>query len=230
MIDTILSYREMCDQENLQVLQKGMNYRLNPGYSVLLMSTRSNAPYRDKILEDGVSIKYEGHDEPKTGSILNPKLHDQPLYTKYGKLTQNGLFAQAVDKYKKGNRKPEKVKVYEKIQAGVWSLKGMFDLLDYEYKNDGNRQVIVFTLKLSDQQGSTENICEDNELHTRLIPSEVKLEVWKRDKGVCVLCGSKVNLHYDHDLPFSKGGTSLTSKNIRLLCAKCNLRKSDKIE
>ncbi|MCX6739514.1 MAG: HNH endonuclease [Candidatus Parcubacteria bacterium] len=32
------------------------------------------------------------------------------------------------------------------------------------------------------------------------------------------------------DLPFSKGGTSLTTKNIRLLCAKCNLAKSDKIE
>ena len=27
--DDILSYREMCDAENVQTLQRGMNYRLN---------------------------------------------------------------------------------------------------------------------------------------------------------------------------------------------------------
>lgn len=62
--------------------------------------------------------------------------------------------------------------------------------------------------------------------HSRLIPTEVKVEVWARDKGQCVKCGSTENLHYDHDLPFSKGGTSLTAANVRILCMKCNLRKS----
>ncbi|MFZ0452734.1 MAG: hypothetical protein WCE54_04390 [Ignavibacteriaceae bacterium] len=38
-----------------------------------------------------------------------------------------------------------------------------------------------------------------------MIPTSVKVEVWARDKGRCVLCGSTENLHYDHDLPFSKG-------------------------
>jgi 5-methylcytosine-specific restriction endonuclease McrA len=66
--------------------------------------------------------------------------------------------------------------------------------------------------------------------HTRLIPSEVKKEVWKRDLWKCVLCWSIKNLHFDHDLPFSKWGTSLTEKNIKLLCMTCNLKKSDKIE
>jgi hypothetical protein len=42
-------------------------------------------------------------------------------------------------------------------------------------------------------------------LHNRVIPSAVKLEVWQRDEGQCVLCGSKSNLHCDHDLPFFKG-------------------------
>lgn len=41
--------------------------------------------------------------------------------------------------------------------------------------------------------------------------------------------GSTENLHFDHDLPFSKGGTSLTAANVRILCMKCNLRKSDKL-
>lgn len=58
----------------------------------------------------------------------------------------------------------------------------------------------------------------------------MKVEVWKRDKGKCVLCGDVKNLHYDHDLPFSKGGSSITEKNVRVLCATCNLKKGDKIE
>jgi 5-methylcytosine-specific restriction endonuclease McrA len=57
----------------------------------------------------------------------------------------------------------------------------------------------------------------------------VKVEVWRRDGGKCVQCGSSKKLHFDHDIPFSKGGSSLTAANVRLLCAKCNLQKSDKI-
>src|SRR5262249_7901472 len=40
--DDILSYREMC--EEIQTLQRGMNFRLRPSYSVILMSQRPNAP------------------------------------------------------------------------------------------------------------------------------------------------------------------------------------------
>ncbi len=64
MKDQIVTYREMCDQENVQTLQRGMNYRLNPNYSVILMSQRKNAPYNDRISDDGFSIEYEGHDLP----------------------------------------------------------------------------------------------------------------------------------------------------------------------
>ena len=220
----------MCDRENVQVLQRGMNYRLNPKYSVILMSRRSNAPYHDRILADGTSVEYEGHDESKTENTPFPKRYDQPLRTKSGRLTQNGLFANAADQFKNDARLPEKVRVYEKVLPGVWSLKGLFDLVDYSIKSDGIRNVIIFRLDLSDQQEMDLDLGSADETHNRLIPSEVKLEVWKRDKGVCVICGSEKNLHFDHDLPFSRGGTSLSSKNIRILCAKHNLSKSDKIE
>ena len=102
-------------------------------------------------------------------------------------------------------------------------------MIDYKLVNDGNRNVFKFILKLSNK---LENKNDDNlDLnHTRLIPSQVKKDVWKRDKGKCVICGEFKNLHFDHDLPFSKGGTSLLASNIRLLCAKCNLKKSNKIE
>ena len=229
MLDQIYSYREMCDIENIQTLQRGMNFRMNPRYSVILMSRRPNAPYSDRVLEDGLTIEYEGHDEPKTSHEMNPKIFNQPQKTKNGTLTQNGKFIEAIEKYKKGTASSERVRVYEKLLPGVWSLKGFFDLIDYQVRHDGNRNVFIFSLKLSDKQDVETNDRIDL-AHTRLISSEIKKEVWKRDNGKCVICGSTKNLHFDHDLPFSKGGTSLTAKNIRLLCAKCNLAKSNKIE
>lgn len=229
MLDQIYSYREMCDEENIQTLQRGMNYRINSSYSLILMSRRSNAPYNDRVLDDGITIEYEGHDLPKTSHDLDPKMLDQPLATPKGSPTQNGLFIKAIEEFKKKRSNAEPVKVYEKIIPGVWSLKGIFDLIDYRIQPDDKRKVFIFILRLSFNQ-ITEMIDNAELEHTRLIPSEIKKEVWKRDNGTCVLCGVKTNLHFDHDLPFSKGGTSLTAKNIRLLCAKCNLQKSDKIE
>ena len=229
--DDILSYREMCDAEGAQTLQRGMNFQMNPSYSVILMSQRSNAPYHDKVHSDGVTIEYEGHDVSKKAGdpTYNPKIKDQPKRTINGTLTQNGYFIEAVEEYKEGVRRPELVKVYEKILLGVWSLKGYFNLVDSKIVHDGNRNVYRYVLELTDFNGSTKTT--DHELkHTRLIPSEVKKEVWKRDGGQCVLCGAKINLHFDHDLPFSRGGTSLSASNVKLLCLKHNLQKSDKIE
>lgn len=137
--DEILSYREMCDAENKQTLQRGMNYRINPSYSLILMSQRSNAPYTDKIHSDGITIEYEGHDTPKRDYTHNPKQEDQSSHLPSGKFTQNGLFQKSVDDVKKNLRNPEMVKVYEKVMNGVWSFKGYFELIDYKIVNDGQR-------------------------------------------------------------------------------------------
>lgn len=232
ILDDILSYREMCDVENAQTLQRGMNFRMNPAYSVILMSQRPNAPYQDKVYSDGITIEYEGHDVSKRPQDHkhNPKIENQPDKLSSGKLTQNGLFISAIERYKETNNNPELVKVYEKVFPGVWSLKGYFDLIDYKQVHDGTRNVYRFILKLSDRKENSINIDKQDLEHTRLIPSEVKREVWKRDQGKCVMCGDTKNLHFDHDLPFSKGGTSLSAKNVRLLCMKHNLQKSDNIQ
>ena len=60
------------------------------------------------------------------------------------------------------------------------------------------------------------------------IPKAVRTEVWRRDRGCCVQCGSKENLQFDHIIPVSKGGAT-TVQNLQLLCRRCNLTKRDKI-
>jgi TPR repeat protein len=60
------------------------------------------------------------------------------------------------------------------------------------------------------------------------IPSEVRREVWRRDNGQCVKCGSREKLEYDHIIPISKGGSN-TARNIELLCEACNRSKGDLI-
>jgi len=60
------------------------------------------------------------------------------------------------------------------------------------------------------------------------IPEAVRNEVWRRDGGCCVQCGSKANLQYDHIIPVSRGGAT-TAKNLQLLCEPCNRAKADKV-
>ena len=231
MKDEIISYRDMCDLENVQTLQRGMNFRLNPNYSVILMSQRKNAPYNDTIYDDGLTIEYEGHDIPKTNPKIDPKAVDQPLTTKSGRLTQNGLFAQAVDDYKMNGKLPEIIRVYEKLFDGVWSEKGFFKLIDYKHVMHDGRKVFRFILEETEVDLVGDKLRENAlRQRRRVIPSDIKKLVWARDGGKCVLCGAMDELHFDHDLPYSKGGTSISAENVRILCARHNLQKSDKIE
>lgn len=231
MKDEILSYREMCDQEGVQVLQRGMNYRLNPKYSVILFSQRINAPYKDRIYDDGITLEYEGHDVPRSSGI-NPKKTDQPQFTKRGNPTENGKFIQTIELFKRGIGEVEIVRAYEKIFSGIWSEKGFFKLIDYKIVVDDNqRKVFRFILEETDIDFiKNENQIRKLKTRTRLIPTEIKKEVWKRDGGKCVLCGSTDELHFDHDLPYSMGGTSIKVENVKILCARHNLQKSNKIE
>jgi hypothetical protein len=57
------------------------------------------------------------------------------------------------------------------------------------------------------------------------IPERVRHEVWRRDQGRCVDCGSRGRLEFDHIIPISKGGSN-TARNIELRCEACNRRKS----
>lgn len=220
---SIISYADIIKREEI-MLQRGMNFRIKPNYSVILMSVRKGAPYRDKWHSDTGLLEYEGHDEPRRGDA-NPKKIDQPMHTSSGRLTENGKFYNAAIEYKKGKVKPEVVQVYEKISQGIWCDRGRYELIDAKIISDDNRNVFRFFLRPARTPRAKEPFLRQ----TRIIPTKVKVEVWKRDHGKCVICGASDNLHFDHDVPFSKGGSSITTKNVRLLCARHNLKKSDKI-
>ena len=226
---SVIPYLEMCKEVGVN-LQRGMNYKLKGRFTVILMSLRPGAPYADRIVDEGKTLVYEGHDIPKRQKGPNPKSIDQPYENPSGSLTQNGLFFEAAKAFKERKREPELVKVYEKIRSGIWTYNGIFQLIDAWQEISNARKVFKFKLVLVegfDMKGKREK--GDIE-HTHLIPSSVKLEVWKRDKGRCVICGSTDNLHFDHIIPYSKGGSSLVAENIQLLCARHNLEKRDKIE
>ena len=225
----IFTYFDMCQQEGF-ALQRGMNFKSGFKPSIILMCLRKNAPYNDEVLDNGKTIIYEGHDIQKNyAEGLNPKELDQPMYNPSGSLTQNGLFYEAAIKGKK-NGLFEIVKVYEKLKDGIWTYNGIFILKDAWIEKVESRSVFKYKLEIN-EMNQIEEVAEKNEIeHARFIPSSVKNEVWIRDKGQCVKCGSKENLHFDHIIPYSKGGSSLVTENIQLLCAKHNLQKRAKIE
>lgn len=64
--------------------------------------------------------------------------------------------------------------------------------------------------------------------HRQSIPESVRNEVWRRDLGRCINCGSQNKLEFDHIIPISKGGSN-TARNLQLLCEACNRKKSAKI-
>lgn len=60
------------------------------------------------------------------------------------------------------------------------------------------------------------------------VPEDIRSEVWRRDQGRCVRCGSRERLEFDHIVPLSRGGSN-TVRNIELLCESCNRLKGDSV-
>jgi hypothetical protein len=203
-----------------------MNFRLKKKFSVILMSLRHDAPYADRVEDNGRVLIYEGHDVGRISGV-DPKTVDQPTAYPNGRPTQNSLFFEAAKKYQSGNADAEIVKVYEKIKPSIWVYNGIFRLIDAWQEIANNRNVFKFKLELA----AVPTKIQPTEIeHNRIIPTSVKIAVWKRDGGRCVKCGSTDNLHFDHVIPYSKGGSSLVAENIQILCARHNLEKLAKIE
>jgi HNH endonuclease len=51
----------------------------------------------------------------------------------------------------------------------------------------------------------------------------LRMHVWWRDQGRCVVCGEREGVWFDYIVPVRKGGSN-TEDNIRLLCEGCKRR------
>ena len=79
-----------------------------------------------------------------------------------------------------------------------------------------------------------ESFSETRELRrsSREIPQPVKIRVLFRDNRICAGCNKPIpvdQVHYDHIIPWTKGGPS-AEHNVQLLCRKCNLSKGKDFE
>ena len=131
---------------------------------------------------------------------------------------------------KKEQKKTEnKQKINEIEQKKTEEIRHLEEIrlkLDEQEKIDRENRIRQKQLEL--QREIEQRQKEKNESN-RYIPSSVRREVWRRDQGKCVNCGSKIKLEFDHIIPVSTGGSN-TARNIELLCEECNRQKSNKIE
>jgi len=229
MANEIIPYIEVCRREGVS-LQRGMNYELGGNHSVILMSVRRGAPYADRLENDGSILIYEGHDVSRSAQHPNPKAVDQPGFTPGGQPTENGKFHRAAQEFKRKLRLPERVRVYEKIKQGIWSYNGVFHLEDSWIEESDGRQVFKFKLAAVEGEEDFSIAIPKHSKARRVIPTSVKLEVWKRGGGKCTKCGATEDLHFDHIIPWSRGGSSTMADNVQLLCGKHNIEKHDRIE
>ena len=121
-----------------------------------------------------------------------------------------------------------------------WLFKGyVYDVSDIKDRyNYNDEQIQLLILEHYDKERRkferlrrlyrSEAIQRESQRRER-IPEHVRIAVWRRDGGECVRCGSRENLEYDHIIPVSKGGSN-TTRNIELLCERCNRGKRDRIE
>ena len=73
MANEVVSYLEMCSRAGTS-LHRGMNVGLGGDHSVVLISVLPNAPYRDRLEDEGHTLIYEGHDEPGSDAVPHPKV------------------------------------------------------------------------------------------------------------------------------------------------------------
>ena len=93
---------------------------------------------------------------------------------------------------------------------------------------------VIYMIYLFCRNSDVNNVVNTSQITIQLkqrresLPKSAQREVWQRDGGKCVECGTKEKLCYDHIIPFSKGGSN-SVRNLQLLCERCNLTKGNRI-
>ena len=204
----IISTSEVMTREGFNV-QKGMNFRDDEVLHAVLLMIERDGEYRESWNEEESTLTMEGHDSVAEGS--KGKGSDQLLMYASGRVTENGKFYKAAHAFNDGLREyPLQVQVYEKIDAGVWFDKGIFNLVGANTVKGEVRKVVTFTLKPADAARETPSRSEY--WKERMILAREKSDVWKRADGRCEVCSKESSLHF------------VAREETRLVCDEhCNL-------
>ena len=110
--------------------------------------------------------------------------------------------------------------------------KGVKNGGSYKSDRDGGTYIVwseKLKIKKNKKYQETSNIKayktkSNSKYKRRYIPQKVKDQVWNRDSGKCVVCGTNENIEFDHIIPKSKGGAD-SYRNLQLLCQYHNKSK-----
>jgi hypothetical protein len=217
---SVIPYREMCRREGTS-LHRRLNHGIGGDHSTILELSPSQAPC------DGPIVILEGHDEPRKSAVRDPRRIDQPELFPDGRFTQNGRFHRAAQGFKAGCRPPERVRIYEKLDRGVWVYLGVHHLIDSWREAAGPR--MVFKFKLLAVVGDEDFAAPPSGVpdRRREIPRWVRLRVWRRDGRKCAACGAEEELRFCDVAPCAGAGTPADPEQIRLLCVHHSLLTSE---
>jgi hypothetical protein len=206
----VISWAGLLKREGVNDLIGGMHPFEKREHSVILMSMGPDAKFPDEVRDNGKTLIYCGQEQSAV---------------KGGVLDNNAWFERSACAHRDRGEPARAVRVYEKIEAGKWAYNGLFSLVDCWREANGD-----FRFRLVVQEPAKPAAKGSSLPWNRVIPPEVKREVWVRDEGRCRACHDDKNLQFDHVIPFSKGGSSLAAANVQILCMACNARKSDAIQ
>jgi len=114
---------------------------------------------------------------------------------------------------------------YEK-KYGTWR-KALEAFVEYIESKEDNKEEIEIEENNTDTNQEQEIVYKHKT--KRNISERLKVQILMRDGNKCKLCGIIVtgdNIHFDHIIPWSKGGETVL-ENIQVLCAKHNLAKGN---
>ncbi len=187
----IISSGELIEREGVE-LHTGMTFRdLEDRISVFLVLSH-DGEFVDSWDERAKIYLFRGHDSvTKEG-----RLPDQIEMYESGRLSENGKFAKAARAFKEGTRRSAlPVQVYEKVAAGVWYDKGIFNLMDVRRDRVGERSVFTFLL----QPANIARIADDTHHAERMLSATDKVAIWDAAHGRCTDCGLQTGLRFFAD-------------------------------
>jgi len=224
----VIAYLEMCREEGVN-LQRGMNFGSSGRPSVVLMSRRPAHLTTTGLKMMVVSLSTKATTGHKSGAARTQRRSTNLSAGQGARLPRTDYFLQAASQHRELGTPAECVRVYERcvLASGRSMAHSGLSMAGGKSRTD---DLFKFRLEVDPDATPVIDSREPRLEQNRLIPTDVKLAVWKRDQGKCVECGCSDNLHFDHIIPYSRGGSSLIAKNIQLMCARHNLAKHDKIQ